>query len=382
MSQRNAGGGHNGNRSRELQSDGSQSGNQHKRPRSPGSDFNDVSRERSARIREEFNERDPDELIRQGAQLRANLTTGAGLPLGKPVPAMVSSPSKAMEILSQAPSDSVWILARAPTGIFGQPPVPTSMPGQSPAPASILAPSPVPTSVIEQGPLPTNPFEVRPLPASGLGLPPSRHLKRLTMAEGYAAATRRHPTSIASRQSVPGDGSNRSQTMPRVEGLHCKICNSETHEAEHCCQIVDDNKLTDRQQGFKRWCPRHQTASHTMDQCKQKWDWLRNEKDVQKRLALGCGAGPAFATNLIDWRCMVEDNWSVPLPWTPEFARTKKKEDPEFHERLARDSDPETSSASKRRNLPWQTENGLPPQFSSFDKLRQYAEQEYQGHRG
>ncbi|KAI1349099.1 hypothetical protein F5Y01DRAFT_290465 [Xylaria sp. FL0043] len=198
------------------------------------------------------------------------------------------------------------------------------------------------------------------------------------MSERLVAASRARRPPVSHSKSVPVPESNESQIMPRVNGLHCRICKSQNHEAEHCSKIVDDDRLTDRQQGFKRWCPWHKSAGHTMDQCLQKWNWLRDKDLVEKLLVVNCGAGPAFATNMLDWRWLVTDDSSTPLPWTPEYARSKKREDSEFHERLSRDHDPRTSSAVQRAYLSWQTENGQAPQFSSFGELQRHAEKEYQ----
>ncbi|KAI1272436.1 hypothetical protein F5Y07DRAFT_379767 [Xylaria sp. FL0933] len=313
MSQSNPGRGHNGNRGRELQTDGGPNGSQQKRRRSPSSDSNNVARERSARRREEVNERDPDELIRQGAQLQAVLTTGTGISLGQPVSAMVSNPSKVMEIMSQVASDSAWILARAPSGIFGQSPALTSILQPSTAPEDTLGPTPVQASAFSP-----------PLPPNQLGRSPFRPKLR-SISERVVAASRARRPPVSHSGSVFRSESNESQIMPRVNGLHCKICKSQTHEAEHCSKIVDDDRLTDRQQGFKRWCPWHKSAGHTMDQCQQKWNWLRDKDLVEKLLVVNCGAGPAFATNMLDWRWLVTYDSSTPLPWIQSMPEARRE---------------------------------------------------------
>ncbi|KAI1133356.1 hypothetical protein F5Y10DRAFT_260237 [Nemania abortiva] len=170
-----------------------------------------------------------------------------------------------------------------------------------------------------------------------------------------------------------------------TSGVSCAICKSNTHEAPDCRKLnameSKDPKhanLSEREKAFKRWCPRHKTDSHTMDECKQKWDWLRNEEEVVKYLLEYCRCGPAFATNLIDWRCLVEDELQIVLPWTPEYSLLTWQEDPEFHENKYRMQDPATSSPEARGPLGYQTSNGQAPQFMAYAQLKNHAEQEYQ----
>ncbi|KAI1274073.1 hypothetical protein F5Y07DRAFT_224311 [Xylaria sp. FL0933] len=137
--------------------------------------------------------------------------------------------------------------------------------------------------------------------------------------------------------------------------------------------------LTERQQGFKRWCPFHSSRTHTLDQCESKWEFLRNEQRVKWLLFMSCSAGPAFATNLLDWRCLMDPDMHITPPWTPEFARLEKKK----KDTVSRDSlhyypkpDPSTSRNERLHKLGWQTENGEKPRFSSFRELQEYAQQQ------
>ncbi|KAI1349040.1 hypothetical protein F5Y01DRAFT_327726 [Xylaria sp. FL0043] len=171
--------------------------------------------------------------------------------------------------------------------------------------------------------------------------------------------------------------SRQPQFTVNSSGSCCKICDSEKHVAEHCSKLFDDEKLTDRQQGFKRGCPHHETMSHTIDQCEQKWHWLRSEHQVIHWLVLSCCARPAFATDLLDWRCLIDPISERPTPWTPEFARSQKKKDPEFQNRHALVLDPSTGGKS-RDKLGYQTFNGEGPKFRQYSDLQIYAEAEYQ----
>ncbi|KAI0972209.1 hypothetical protein F4678DRAFT_460436 [Xylaria arbuscula] len=213
---------------------------------------------------------------------------------------------------------------------------------------------------------------------------PSRHVFRMSSRAAEFETTRRAIQNMGSRLILPltaTSGSSRHQfrdRLPRSGGdKKCEVCGSSTHVADECRMIVNNNELEDRQQGFKRWCPYHR-ADHTIDECKQKWTWLRCEHQTRELLLLNCGSGPAFATNLIDWRCLLDADVSVDLPWTPEFARLQKRDDPEFHERLGRKRDSSTSFAGLRKNLGWQTDSGKEPQFRNYPALQKHAEREYQ----
>ncbi|KAI0811587.1 hypothetical protein GGR55DRAFT_678403 [Xylaria sp. FL0064] len=174
---------------------------------------------------------------------------------------------------------------------------------------------------------------------------------------------------------VPG---RQPQSTVNSTGSRCKICYSEEHDADQCARLFDDEKLTDRQRGFKRWCPHHQTMSHTIGQCEQKWHWLRSEHQVIHWLVLSCSAGPAFATDMLDWRCLIRPDLGRPTPWTPEFARSQKKKDPEFHNRHCLVLDPSTMMDESRDKLGYQTFNGEAPQFRRYSDLQIYAEAQYQ----
>ncbi|KAH8157667.1 hypothetical protein CIB48_g10573 [Xylaria polymorpha] len=124
-----------------------------------------------------------------------------------------------------------------------------------------------------------------------------------------------------------------------------------------------------------------------MDECKQRWSWLRDIKQVTELLVLGCIAGPAFATNLFDWRFLVNELRDDPnynfflLPWTPEFACQMAQKHPNMHQIvLGIQIDPATKSPEAALALQeqWQTENGKEPQFKTFELLKAHAEQEYQ----
>ncbi|KAI1751664.1 hypothetical protein F4782DRAFT_531178 [Xylaria castorea] len=187
----------------------------------------------------------------------------------------------------------------------------------------------------------------------------------------------------ARNNGLPGWANpSQDRQMPASRDARCAICRSDKHETETCCKLNGPYPLTERRQGFKRWCPRHQIATHTMDQCKQKWDWIRDEKQVTRWLVLSCVLGPAFATNLIDWRTLLDtklpDVNFILFPWTPEFALQKMRDSPDFHEQKCHEVDPRTASVEVLRNAGWQTENGQEPQFKIFAELKAHAEQEYQ----
>ncbi|KAI0456902.1 hypothetical protein F5B21DRAFT_117622 [Xylaria acuta] len=175
---------------------------------------------------------------------------------------------------------------------------------------------------------------------------------------------------------------NQDRQMPASRDARCAVCRSEKHKTRRCCKLNGPYPLTERRQGFKRWCPRHLTATHTMDECRQKWDWLRDEKQLTEWLVLSCVLGPAFATNLIDWRTLLDTKLPnvnfIIFPWTPEFALQKMRDDPDFHEQNCHDVDPGTASMEILRNAGWQTENGQEPQFKTFAEPKTHAEQEYQ----
>ncbi|KAI0811589.1 hypothetical protein GGR55DRAFT_695150 [Xylaria sp. FL0064] len=133
-------------------------------------------------------------------------------------------------------------------------------------------------------------------------------------------------------------------------------------------------------QSFKRWCPFHNSVSHTLDQCKQKWEFLRDEQYVKWRLFESWSAGPAFATNLLDWRCLMDPDKHITPPWTPEFARLQKEDPPVPHDLWHSHAklDPSTSADDRLQKLAWQTENGEKPRFSNVRELQEYAERQYQ----
>ncbi|KAI0546044.1 hypothetical protein F4679DRAFT_559189 [Xylaria curta] len=172
---------------------------------------------------------------------------------------------------------------------------------------------------------------------------------------------------------------NRGQQASE-SSIICAICKG-SHQTRSCCKLTGPYDLTDRRQGYKRWCPRHLTTGHSMDECRYKWDWLRDVKQVTEWLVLDCVLSPAFATNLIDWRCLLETdqpNMNFFLfPWSPEFALKKAQETPNVNERLLDKVDPSTGSMEALKKLSWQTENGQEPQFKSFAELSAHAEQEY-----
>ncbi|KAJ2984645.1 hypothetical protein NUW58_g5949 [Xylaria curta] len=179
------------------------------------------------------------------------------------------------------------------------------------------------------------------------------------------------------------EGSNRERPQQRALGvvdIHCGFCESNTHNTG-CCRRIDlPSGPVERNHGFKRWCPRHLTISHTMDECPQRWRWLADGRRVLQWLVSDCSAGPAIATNLIDWRSLLEE---VPrtatilsFPWTPEFALEQKRRDAYFHTRKHFEEDPQTTSSRLREKLPWQTENGKEPQFKSFAELKRHAQWE------
>ncbi|KAI1422942.1 hypothetical protein F5Y12DRAFT_798912 [Xylaria sp. FL1777] len=318
MNQNDSGGGRKAGDGRRPDRDGSQKGYQEKRRQSPTADsFHDDSREIPSHRRGEFNQDQSKEhdLIRQGSQIQASLTVGTG--------SGQVSLGLPFNVAMTTESGARQILRDLPD-----------------ISSWIIGPAPP-------------------------------HL----MAGPQCSQTQR--VAAAKAASQPQAESNQSQSRLRGRDLHCTICQSNTHEAGRCRMIVNDDKLTDRQQGFKRWCPRHQSTSHTMDECRQKWIWLRDEAQVKKWLVADCAVGPAFATNLIDWRCLVDVGQTIPLPWSPEFARSKKKDEPDYYKGYFYELDPSTSCDVSRASLGWQTDNGKEPQFKSFAELKKFAEQEF-----
>ncbi|KAI1156905.1 hypothetical protein F4825DRAFT_445982 [Nemania diffusa] len=179
----------------------------------------------------------------------------------------------------------------------------------------------------------------------------------------------RRPRSPSPAPSVP---------EPANPGNECKICHSRFHSTHDCAKLSDvaENK---RATGFKKWCPHHE-APHAIDQCKQKWTWLRDARLVKKYLIRYCANGPAFATNLIDWRSLLDvgDDEVVDYPWTPEFAIQQALADPDFHERRLREIDPVTTDLLDIIRMAPQTENGQLAQFTTYAELQAHAEAEYQ----
>ncbi|KAI0100187.1 hypothetical protein GGR51DRAFT_564404 [Nemania sp. FL0031] len=182
----------------------------------------------------------------------------------------------------------------------------------------------------------------------------------------------------------PPKGPNHAN-RPLTQDLPCAICKSDTHGAKGCAKLnamaSNDPKhaaLSEREKSFKVWCPHHKVASHTMDNCNQRWTWLRDEDYVRELLIDDCLCGPAFATNLIDWRRLVTDiEKGKPLPWTPSFAAEQWRNNPEFHENRFRNIDEETLVAWKRGLLDHQTSDGRAPQFSTFPELQRHAQLEW-----
>ncbi|KAI1156916.1 hypothetical protein F4825DRAFT_445995 [Nemania diffusa] len=171
---------------------------------------------------------------------------------------------------------------------------------------------------------------------------------------------------------------NQTKKSPKPD-TECDICYSDTHLAQDCAKLGDDVSEDKRTTGFKKWCPHHKKSSHTMDECKERWTWLRDINLVKKYLITDCIDGPAFATNLIDWRRLLDlGNFRTyeDCPWTPEFATKQAITDRDFHERTVRKIDPSTSTSGARSVLDHQTENGEPPQFATYADLRAHAEAE------
>ncbi|KAI0879092.1 hypothetical protein GGS24DRAFT_515241 [Hypoxylon argillaceum] len=174
---------------------------------------------------------------------------------------------------------------------------------------------------------------------------------------------------------------NRSPA-PAVQETHgkkCKICDSRFHVSKDCARLEDDVSKHNRATGFKKWCPHHE-APHAIDECKQQWTWLRDARLVKKYLVKDCANGPAFATNIIDWRSLLQvgDDIVTEYPWTPEFAIDQALADPDFHERRLREVDPATADIIGIVALEPQTENGRRPQFGTYAELQAHAEAEYQ----
>ncbi|KAI0879080.1 hypothetical protein GGS24DRAFT_515232 [Hypoxylon argillaceum] len=175
-----------------------------------------------------------------------------------------------------------------------------------------------------------------------------------------------------------GPIANKTKKSPKPD-TECDICYSDTHLAQDCAKLGDDVSEDKRTTGFKKWCPHHKKKNHTMDECRERWTWLRDINLVKKYLITDCISGPAFATNLIDWRCLLDlGNFRTykDCPWTPEFATKQAIMDRDFHERTVRKIDPSTSTSGARSVLDHQTENGEPPQFATYADLRAHAEAE------
>ncbi|KAI0439120.1 hypothetical protein F4803DRAFT_532629 [Xylaria telfairii] len=340
MDSSNNGGSQNGNRA------SSQSGNSRKRHCSP-TDTGDNHSERSLTRRQGSNQGDMAQLsmIGQVQNMRATVTVGAARNMRQfaaQVPVSVNTNEQMIYRARNAPHGTQWIAGEFRPSMIG-----TFRRGQRTPRNSFM-------TILDRSEYPLPQANAQVLP---WGEPPISREQ--------------------TRNSVPPTG----QVAP------CAICGTSNHETKRCIMLNGPYLLNERRQGFKRWCPKHLNASHTMDECRQRWNWLRDLKEVTELLVLGCAGGPAFATNLLDWRFLVNElkedtsyDFRV-LPWTPEFACQMAQKHPNMHQLvLGINIDPATISAEAAIELgaQWQTENGNEPQFSTFAELQEHAEQEYQ----
>ncbi|KAI1737632.1 hypothetical protein F4680DRAFT_428317 [Xylaria scruposa] len=342
MSNNDSGGGRNGDHGRQPQH-GSQAGNREKRHRSPTTDSQgDNSHERSAIRRRDFEQQ-------QGSN-RQQLQTIDAMNLGQRLYA--ASIASQLDITLNTNEQMIARAVNAPQD-------------------TIWAAAPIqPSNLNSWRPRRRRMAEL----ATGW---PEEMMNPAPRNRGQQAPGNRGQQAPGNRgQQAPG---NLSQQASESSTSICAICKG-SHQTRSCCKLTGPYDLTDRRQGFKRWCPRHLTTSHTMDECKQIWDWIRDLKQLTQWLILGCVCSPAFATNLIDWRCLLKTNQPdvnfILFPWSPEFA-LKRAQEVVVGDNIMDRVDPNTVSAELRDKLPWQTENGQEPQFKSFAELRAHAEQEY-----
>ncbi|TRX95168.1 hypothetical protein FHL15_003860 [Xylaria flabelliformis] len=338
MSDTDRGGGHDGDRGRQPNRPGSPSSNRTKRNRSVSTDGDNSSERSSAIGRRDLHQYQDERLqsIRQAHSIQGTFTIAEGsrrMPLAQGLNMSIGSTADVRARMRHANPHSTWVYGEI-------------------QPASM-------TDIIT--------------PSTRIREPPRRRAdpnRQIAFDFDAFRARRLEEDRIIQERELAG-------------GDRCAVCNSVMHEAKRCSALLGPGPWVERHKGFKKWCPYHLTTSHSMDDCKQKWTWLRDAKKVTEMLVENCGAGPAFATNLIDWRCLLE---TVPpniaitiLPWTPEFALAKKRDEPNFHVRNAREIDPNTMNvASTEAIKKWQTENGEEPRFHNFHHLRQHAEKEYQ----
>ncbi|KAI0521921.1 hypothetical protein F5B22DRAFT_661292 [Xylaria bambusicola] len=205
--------------------------------------------------------------------------------------------------------------------------------------------------------------------------------KRMTKAEQVARLKAR--VEEQNQQSLESSSAPPTPYLSNRFGktLFCRICRSNRHITEDFMTIFLDPEIPERQQGFKRWCPKHNSTSHTLDQCKAKWEWLRNKELAIYTFIYRCASGPAWATDLIDWRVVMEADKFQSVPWTPEFSIQKKLENPDFQESRLRPIDPETCTVYSASRLPYQTLSGEEPKFHTLEDLCQHAEEQYQKER-
>ncbi|KAI0183454.1 hypothetical protein EV127DRAFT_516953 [Xylaria flabelliformis] len=338
MSNTDRGGGHDGDRGRQPNRPGRSSSDRTKRNRSVSTDDNNSSERSSAINRRDLQQYQVERLqsIRQAHSIEGTVTMLEGkrrMPLAQGVNLSVGSPADVTARMRHANPHSTWV--------YGQ-----------------IQPTMMANIITYNSRDPRKPI---------LGDPPVRPLDN--SARRARAARMLEEQQVRAERELVGD--------------RCAICNSFMHDAKRCPALVGPGPFEERHEGFKKWCPHHLTTSHSMDQCKQRWTWLRDAKKVTEMLVENCGAGPAFATNLLDWRCLLDTlppNMAITVfPWTPEYALVKKRDEPNFHDRNIRELDGHTLNVRTMKEIKiWQTENGEEPEFDTFEDLREHAEKEYQ----